>query len=230
MRSFELLFFSFWGQNENLHLLSISVKCYCMSKQSHVKLCCIKWKQDNASRCRSPLWQLCQNRTRGMWTDCQSKLPETAGIPRTGRKSSAAGEAQCQPLQKEANLSDFKRILVGFWLIYRAIRTIISQSTLHLLQQEECKRLKLTEFMTHSLKNCNTWGYKILLSELSISNQTRNIHFRFQPLIDQTHFFLHWNVFWSVLVLDFVRFDSLTEWHDWLKLVQEEISALENGP
>lgn len=40
-----------------------------------------------------------------MWTGCQSKLPETAGIPRLGRRSSAGGEAQCQPRQKEANVS-----------------------------------------------------------------------------------------------------------------------------
>lgn len=59
----------------------------------------------STSRCRSLLCQLCQDKTGGTWTACQSKLPEMAGIPRPGHRSSAGRVAQCKPLQKEANVS-----------------------------------------------------------------------------------------------------------------------------
>lgn len=107
---------------------------------SNIKcICWIKRKQGEVSCCRSPLWQLCQDSTGGTWTGCQSKLePGMTGMPRPGCRSSAGGGAQCQPLQKEANVS-VRGYYCCFWLIYRTIRRIISQSVHRRLQTEECK-------------------------------------------------------------------------------------------
>lgn len=136
----------------------------------------IKCKHDRASCRTSPLWQLCQDTTGGMWTGRQSKLPEMAGIPRAGRRSSAGGEAECQPLQKEANVS-----VRGYYCLFLADLQSDKNDQFQVCSpftSAERKRLKLTEFTTRSLKNCNTWGNKVLSQRMTnLKPDWKHTHF-----------------------------------------------------
>lgn len=187
----------------------------------------IKCKHNRAFCCTSPLWQLCQETTGGTWTGCQSKLPEMAGIPRAGRRSSAGGKAECQPLQKEANVS-----VRGYYCLFLADLQSDKNDQFQVCSpftSAERKRLKLTEFTTCSLKNCNTWGNKILSQRMiNLKLDWKHTVFNNETVRCSAHLLPFWILFWSVLLLDFIKYDSLTQ-VTWLKLVQN-ISALQYGP
>lgn len=145
-----------------------------------------------------------------------------AGIPRPGRRSSAGRVAQWKPLQKEANVS-----IRGYYCLFLADLQSDKDNKFPVCSPfnwaRRVKKLKMTEFMTQSQRNCNTWGDKALfrwIITLKTAYKCMLLGIKLNPL----------NTF--VSILDFVlvsvheKYDSLTQTTYRLKL-EQYISALE---